>query len=419
MIRSIYMLNWRVFRMLAVFCCVLLLPFSAQAQKGKGNKRNTKPQKTVKMADVQSLLDAYRFSEAEAELQSQLKDAASLEPNEVSTKQAQMKAAIKGMDMLSAAARVTFVDSVVVHRNELAKVYKLSQDMGTLSFLPYSYVNSLEDLRLTHEKCDTIKMQKMWLSRKMGGGWTEKKLLNGTEMSDNASDVQAFPFMMPDGATLYFAAVTEEGMGGYDIYVTRYNRETDCFLKPENIGMPFNSPANDYLYVVDEVSNIGLFATDRRQHPDSVCVYAFIPTESRERIETANQQSYINQAKLNSIAETQTDMQAVTAAKERLRSIRHDTPKSKQEEPVEFVITDDIVYKSLKEFKSPNARRIATEWKNKMEELRMTTKELEMLRSSRQSPRSRLVKLEQITLRLSQSVKKLAVNMRKAELGIK
>ena len=36
-------------------------------------------------------------------------------------------------------------------------------------------------------------------------------------------------------------------MGGYDIFVTRYNSDTDNYLNPENVGMPFNSPFNDYM----------------------------------------------------------------------------------------------------------------------------------------------------------------------------
>ena len=36
---------------------------------------------------------------------------------------------------------------------------------------------------------------------------------------------------------------------GYDIFVTRYNTNTYSYLMPENVGMPFNSPYNDYMSV--------------------------------------------------------------------------------------------------------------------------------------------------------------------------
>ena len=49
---------------------------------------------------------------------------------------------------------------------------------------------------------------------------------------------------MADGVTIYYAS-DGEGLGGYDIFVTRYNTNTDTYLVPENVGMPFNSPYND------------------------------------------------------------------------------------------------------------------------------------------------------------------------------
>ena len=53
------------------------------------------------------------------------------------------------------------------------------------------------------------------------------------------------------------------------------------YSEPINIGMPFNSPANDYLYVFDEMTHIGWFATDRFQHQDTVVVYEFVPNKEK------------------------------------------------------------------------------------------------------------------------------------------
>ena len=45
---------------------------------------------------------------------------------------------------------------------------------------------------------------------------------------------------------------------------------------PENVGMPFNSPYNDYMYVIDEFNDLGWFASDRYQ-PEGKCasMYSF------------------------------------------------------------------------------------------------------------------------------------------------
>ena len=81
---------------------------------------------------------------------------------------------------------------------------------------------------------------------------------------------------MSDGITLYYASDGEGSLGGYDIFVTRYDSENGNYLRPDNIGMPFNSPANDYMYAIDEFNNIGWFASDRYQlitKSVSMCLY--------------------------------------------------------------------------------------------------------------------------------------------------
>lgn len=43
------------------------------------------------------------------------------------------------------------------------------------------------------------------------------------------------PVCLSDGVTIYYAT-DGEGLGGYDIFVTRYNTNTDSYLTPENVG---------------------------------------------------------------------------------------------------------------------------------------------------------------------------------------
>ena len=80
----------------------------------------------------------------------------------------------------------------------------------------------------------------------------------------------------------FITPATAKDLGGYDIFVTRYNTNTDTYLVPENVGMPFNSPYNDYMYVIDEYNNLGWFASDRFQPEGKVCIYVFIPNNSKQ-----------------------------------------------------------------------------------------------------------------------------------------
>ncbi len=86
-------------------------------------------------------------------------------------------------------------------------------------------------------------------------GWSEPEPLTSLNEQGNVN----YPFLMSDGITLYYASDGEGSLGGYDIFVTRYDSENSNYLRPDNIGMPFNSPANDYMYAIDESNNIGWF----------------------------------------------------------------------------------------------------------------------------------------------------------------
>ncbi|MBI5219366.1 MAG: hypothetical protein HY958_10595 [Bacteroidia bacterium] len=62
------------------------------------------------------------------------------------------------------------------------------------------------------------------------------------------------------GDTLYFASKGHNSMGGYDIFKTYlYNMQ---WTKPENLGIPINSPSNDLYFTKDSKGNI-FFSSDR------------------------------------------------------------------------------------------------------------------------------------------------------------
>jgi len=59
----------------------------------------------------------------------------------------------------------------------------------------------------------------------------------------NTKGNEMSPFIHADGRTLYFKSDFHPGMGSYDIFVSRKNG--DEWSKPENIGYPINTPADD------------------------------------------------------------------------------------------------------------------------------------------------------------------------------
>jgi len=166
---------------------------------------------------------------------------------------------------------------------------------------------------------------------------------------------QAYPFVMTDGVTLYFASTGHNSLGGYDLYVTRYNLSSDSYLNPNQMNMPFNSPFNDYMMVIDEEKNVGWFATDRFLPKDSVCVYTFIPNREVTLIESDDEQYLAKRARISSIKDTWkpgVDYSPLIALAKEKQALPE---KEEGKGDFEFIIDDHHTYHKLSDFKSPTA----------------------------------------------------------------
>jgi len=191
----------------------------------------------------------------------------------------QMNKAQKLQRYLRRVSKVVYLDSFDLPKDSLLQVYQLSNEAGTLTkdSCFFGYKNQFGNQWTYATKADslgTILVRQYRLLNTWGDTDTLPKRVNQfTE--------QNTPYWLSDGVTLYFSANNPDGLGGQDIYVTRYNTSSETYTIPENIGMPFNSFGNDYLYVLDETKGVGYWATDQYSTPDSVRVYKF---ESKEPI---------------------------------------------------------------------------------------------------------------------------------------
>ena len=163
--------------------------------------------------------------------------------------------------MVMSTERVMFVDSFVVDKEDMLRAFLLSHEAGSIrktadmlkNYRPsdsYGYLNSMGNRRFfsMHETDST---SLLFSSDYDEGQWTAPEQMLGINAELQYTNVN-YPFMMGDGQTLYFAAEGEGSIGGYDIFMTTYDREIGRYLHPINIGMPFNSEANDFLYAIDE-----------------------------------------------------------------------------------------------------------------------------------------------------------------------
>lgn len=84
------------------------------------------------------------------------------------------------------------------------------------------------------------------------------------------------PFLLEDGMTLFFARRSPQGLGGYDLYMTRLTQQGNSFFESTLLGMPYNSPYNDYLLAYHESEGWGILVSDRFAPAGQVHLYRFI-----------------------------------------------------------------------------------------------------------------------------------------------
>ena len=292
--------------------------------------------------------------------------------------------------MREATQQIVFVDSIVVDKKQFLGQYFLSAESGRLMTYadffhsddqPYSicYLNELGN------KAWFAKSGKLFTTDLLGGKeWNTPTPLEG--LDDGLFSPANYPFMMADGTTFYFAAAGAESIGGLDIFVTRYDSNSGKFLLPENIGMPFNSEANDYMMAIDEMNNIGYFATDRRQPEGQVCIYTFIPNKTRRiyDAEALEEQTLRSLADIESIADTWGNGQARKEALNRLQTLRTSQQIEALPKPgngaFTFVVDEQATYHALADFLVLDNRTRYMELQQTEDKLRQLSATLDTLR---------------------------------------
>ncbi len=290
--------------------------------------------------------------------------------------------------MLLSTAKITFIDSIVVDSADFISRIPLNRESGRIGMPAKltendrltggaAYMNELGN-KIFYSITGSDGQQTLYSTDKLGGKWTAARLIS--ELNDEFEDV-SYPYMMADGTTLYFAAKGKEGLGGYDIYVTRYDADSARFYRPENLGLPYNSTGNDYYCAIDEFDNIGWLVTDRRQPAGKVCIYTFIPAESRMTYDAdiLDEDTIRSLADIRSIADTQTDKAAIQAARQRITAMQARARRA-EGGGISFVVNDRTVYKSIDDFKSATNRQRFTELQKTKRAMTDAGRKLDVLR---------------------------------------
>ncbi len=98
----------------------------------------------------------------------------------------------------------------------------------------------------------------------------------------NTEGKEMFPFV--NNQKLYFSSNGHIGLGGLDIYEVALDEENG-FGEVHNLGKPINSNKDDFSYIVNEDSQRGFFASNRRGGKGDDDIYSFqrlLPEETNE-----------------------------------------------------------------------------------------------------------------------------------------
>ena len=151
-----------------------------------------------------------------------------------------------------------FADKGKEHKLPLTFYYNAnSKNADVIYFSSYGeYGESGLDIYKIHRIDDTV--------------WSEPELLGN---SVNTQFDEIYPYLTEDGKTLYFASNGHYGMGGFDLFKCVFDEKKGAWGQAENLGFPFSSPHDDFLYIPDYNNFFACFSSSRNCDNSSVFVY--------------------------------------------------------------------------------------------------------------------------------------------------
>jgi hypothetical protein len=106
--------------------------------------------------------------------------------------------------------------------------------------------------------------------KQQDGTWGEPQVVKG---GVNTAFDEDYPYMHPDGQSLYFASKGHNSMGGFDIFRSKYDEFKKEFGPAENMDFAVSSPDDDLFFVLDSLNRDAYFASARQSEAGKLTVY--------------------------------------------------------------------------------------------------------------------------------------------------
>jgi hypothetical protein len=108
------------------------------------------------------------------------------------------------------------------------------------------------------------------IRRLPSGEWADPQIL---PPHINTAFDDSYGFLHSDGITFYFCSKGHSSMGGYDVFKSSYDLESNTFGPPVNLDYKINTPDDDIMYVVDSLNDNAYFASARASQGGFLDVY--------------------------------------------------------------------------------------------------------------------------------------------------
>lgn len=291
-----------------------------------------------------------------------------------------------GQEYIERVENIVVIDSISVEKDDFFKSYRLPSSAGWVtdsSILPFEAMRDDVEMVFSNENGDYLMwsqpdsfdaMHIMESSLLTDGTWSTPSRVE-IEIPEGAQS--RYPFMLADGVSLYFAADGEGSLGGYDIFIANRDPATGKYMAPKNLGMPYNSPFNDYLMAIDEENGVGWWATDRNRLDGKVTIYTFIVNELRNNY-PVDTEDIASLALISDYKATWRPGENYTPLLATIAEIEPGLEST--EEDFHFPAPGGIVYRTLDDFPSEGSRKMMEKYLAEKERFDADAARLDSLR---------------------------------------
>ncbi|MBN1649999.1 MAG: PD40 domain-containing protein [Bacteroidales bacterium] len=189
-----------------------------------------------------------------------------------------------GIDLLRAVDDLYVIEKSEVDKKAFYRSYNLMDYGGRILNLPNEFLNKADlkskddhiayfnpNAKLLFYAVDNKDQKDIYYRiQQKDKEWSPAIALSSTINTEYDED---YPIFMPDGKTLYFSSKGHNTMGGYDIFQSVFDSITGQWSKPVNLSFPFNTPADDILFITNADETVAWFASDRSSDENKISVY--------------------------------------------------------------------------------------------------------------------------------------------------